>query len=287
MARDNRRIGEDSGGWQGNGIPKAVPVAVVLVLLLVLVGSSVYVVDPGNRGVKVTLGKVSPGFLPEGFGFKLPFISKVHEVMVRQRTDGADAPCYSSDLQQVQVKVRVLYRVPESSVVTIFQEYFGDPFDSLILPRVQEALKEQTALLSAEQIVKQREVVKTKAIAAAKQKIGDVVVVEDLVLENIDLSKELEAAIELKMVQEQNANKARFEQDRRKIDSETKVIEARGEAEAIRIRGTALRENPDQINLQIVEKWDGRTPMYLGAPPGTTQPSGTNMLLPLPDVRRN
>jgi prohibitin 2 len=252
--RDNRRIGEDSDGWQGNGIPKAVPIAVVLVLLLVIVCGSVHVVDPGNRGVKVTLGRVSPEFLPEGLGFKWPLISKVHEVMVRQQTDAADAPCYSSDLQQVQVKVRVLYRVPEAAVVTIFQQYYGDPFDSLILPRVQEALKEQTALLSAEQIAKQREVVKTKAIASAKQKIGDVVVVEDLVLENIDLSKELEAAIELKMVQEQNANKARFEQDRRKIDSETKVIEARGEAEAIRIRGTALRENPDQINLQIVEK---------------------------------
>jgi len=55
------------------------------------------------------------------------------------------AECYSSDLQQVKMEVNILYRIPEQSVVRIFQEYAGDPFDSLIAPRVQEALKEVAA----------------------------------------------------------------------------------------------------------------------------------------------
>jgi chemotaxis protein MotB len=41
--------------------------------------------------------------------------------------------------------VRVLYRVPEHSVVSIFQDFAGEPFDTLIAPRVQEAIKEVAA----------------------------------------------------------------------------------------------------------------------------------------------
>src|SRR5205823_14887499 len=107
----------------------------------------------GYRGVQVTLGKVSPVFKPEGFGFKMPFITAVIPQSIRQQTAKFEADCYSSDLQQVKIDVRVLYRVPQASVVSIFREYAGDPFQTLIKPRVAEAIKELTALRSAEVIV--------------------------------------------------------------------------------------------------------------------------------------
>ncbi|MBC7784358.1 MAG: prohibitin family protein [Burkholderiales bacterium] len=265
--------------------PSAVGLIIFAILVVVVLIGSFYVVEPGTRGVKVTLGRVHEGFLPEGFGMKMPFITKVHDVMVRQQTRESNAECYSQDLQQVTIKVKIIYAVPEASVVSIFKEYYGDPFDSLIVPRIQEALKEQTALMSAEQIVKQREVIKTKAIESARLKVGTIATIKDLVLENIALSKQLEDAIELKMVQEQNASKARFEQERRKIDADTKVIEAKAEAEAISIRGEALRKNPDQITLQIVEKWDGRAPLVLGGNVSGEGGNGANIILPLPVQR--
>jgi len=147
----------------------------------------------------------------------------------------------------------------------------------LIAPRIQEALKEVTALQSAEQIVKKREEIKTRSLASVKQKIGDILYVEDLVLENITLSKELEAAIESKMVQEQEAAKARFTQQKSQIEADTVIIKAKGEAEAIRIRGEALRDTPGLIQLQIVEKWDGKSPLVIGGGENT----GTNFILPL------
>src|ERR1043165_4114530 len=122
-----------------------------------MASSGTYVVHPGYRGVQVTMGKVSPAFKPEGFGLKAPFITTIHPVSIRQQTAEDKAECYSSDLQQIHIELRVLFRIPESSVVTLFQKYYGDPFDSLIAPRVQEALKEVAALQSAEQIVKNRE----------------------------------------------------------------------------------------------------------------------------------
>ncbi len=254
---------------------------VILILVLVVAASqSTYVVEPGTRGVLVTLGKVSPAPLTEGFGTKSPFISHVQTVLIRQQTRDLPAECYSSDLQQVNIQLRVLFRIPEASVVKIYQDYAGDPFDSLVAPRVQEALKEVTAMQSAEQIVKKREEIKTHALASTREKLKTLLTIEDIVLENITLSKELETAIESKMVQEQEAAKARFTQLKSQIEADTAIIKAKGEAEAIRIRGEALRDTPGLIQLQIVEKWDGRAPLVIGGGAGGEN-AGTNFILPL------
>lgn len=253
--------------------------AALLAFVIVVIGSaSSYVVQPGTRGIKVTLGKAASEFLPEGFGFRTPFLTHIVPVSIKQRTASLRADCFSSDLQQVGVDLRVLYRVPEESVVQIFKQYAGDPFDSLIAPRVQEAVKEVTALQTAEQIVKNREDIKQKAIAAARQKVGSMLSIEDVVIRNIILSQDLEAAIEAKMVAEQEAAKARFTQLQTQVEADTAVIRARGEAEAIRIRGEALRLNPVFLRLQIVEKWNGRSPLVVPADPNNT---GAGLLLPL------
>src|SRR5438034_8763111 len=109
--------------------------AVVIFVLIIAASSATYVVQPGYRGVQVTLGKVSSVFKPEGFGFKLPFITTVVPQSIRQQTAKFEADCYSSDLQQVKIDVRVLYRVPQASVVSIFREYGGDPVLPVIQPR--------------------------------------------------------------------------------------------------------------------------------------------------------
>src|SRR5262249_13052958 len=93
--------------------------AIVLFVLSTGAACACYTVQPGNRGVKVTLGQVSETILPEGFGNKVPW-STVEQVSVRQQTRGVNATCFSSDLQQVNMQLKVLYRIPETSVVKVF-----------------------------------------------------------------------------------------------------------------------------------------------------------------------
>ena len=255
---------------------KLIGYGIALLFVIIFISGLTYIIPPGHRGVIVTMGKVAPHFSPEGLGFKMPFITSVEPISIRQQTKSATADCYSSDLQQIRVELRVLYRVPESMVVKIFQDYSGDAFDSLISPRVAEALKEVTALQSAEQIVKKREEIKAKALIAARAKIGDLLVIEDIVIQDVALSKELETAIESKMVQEQEAAKAKFTQQKAEIEANTAIIKAKGEAEAIRVRGRALQDSPGLVQLQIVEKWNGISPLVVGAGGG-----GANILLPI------
>jgi prohibitin 2 len=263
-------------------VGKLVAGALLIFFLIIAASSSTYVVNPGYRGVEITLGKVAPAAKPEGFGMKMPFVTDVQPVLIRQQAGKFDAECYSSDLQQVKIALRVLYRIPENKVVTIFRDFEGDPFTSLVQPRVAEAIKELTALRTAELIVQKREEIKISSLDSARKKIKDLVLLDDLIIENIDLSDVLEKAIEAKMVQQQEAARARFAQQQAEVEANTAVIKAKGEAQSINLRGKALMENPSVLDLQVVEKWDGIAPLVVGP-----AAQGANILLPVQNGATN
>jgi prohibitin 2 len=250
-------------------VARLIGVALLIFAGIIMASSGTYVIEPGFRGVEVVLGKVSPDPKPEGFGFRAPLITAIHPVSIRQQTAQDKAECYSADLQQIGFELRVLFRIPEGSVVKLYQGFYGDPFETLIAPRIHEALKEVAAEQSAERIVTAREQIKTRALELARAKIGALLVIEDIVIQNIGLTRELEQAIEAKMVQEQEAQRSKFVQQRAQIEADTAVIKAKGEAESIRLRGEALKENPAFVDLQIVDKWDGFTPLVIGGPGGS------------------
>jgi prohibitin 2 len=250
--------------------------AIATLILMTLSLGCFYVVEPGERGVRVTLGSMSDSFTPPGFGLKLPLITQMRRVNVQQDTREVDAECFSSDMQQINIHLKVLYRIPEESVVSVLRDYAGNPFEKLILPRVQEATKEVTALKTAADIVKTREQIKVAALDHSRVKVGSLLVIEDLVIENVALSRELEQAIEAKMVQQQEAEKAVFRMQQAKTDAETLLIKAKADAESIRIQGEALEKASRLVELKMVEKWNGVAPQVVGA--------GSSIMLPLGSV---
>ena len=77
--------------------------------------------------------------------------------------------------------------------------------------------------------------------------------------------------------------KSRFVQQQTEIEAQTVIIRAKGEAEAIKVRGEALRLNPAFLRLQIVEKWNGRSPLVVPADPAN---NGAKLLLPLGEAEQ-
>ena len=76
----------------------------------------------------------------------------------------------------------------------------------------------------------------------------------------------------------QQAVQAKFTQLQTQVEAETAIISARGEAEAIKVRGEALKLNPAFLRLKIVERWNGKSPLVVPADPNNT---GAGLLLPL------
>ena len=108
-----------------------------------------------------------------------------------------------------------------------------------------------------------------------------------MVISDIDLSKQLNEAIEKKMVQDQEAQRAIFVKKQKETEAETAKIEAMGaanavreqaqaradailmeakaNAEAIREIGTALKENPLALDELKIKKWNGDFPRFWGS----------------------
>jgi regulator of protease activity HflC (stomatin/prohibitin superfamily) len=78
---------------------------VAAVLVLILASSSVTVVDPGHRGVRITLGKVSRAPLEEGLHFKVPLIQRIEQLDVRTLRWAEVTQAYTQDVQQAKQKV--------------------------------------------------------------------------------------------------------------------------------------------------------------------------------------
>ena len=272
------------------GLAYLIGLGILILLIIVSATSATTVVEPGHRGVRITLGRVSPSFEGEGLRFKAPFISTIEQVSVRQQTEELETECYSSDLQQVTASMRILYRIPENAVVSLYRDYEGIVFSSLVAPRAIEALKEATSTQSAEMIVTNRESIKLQTLSATRAKLGElpdnrgpIISIEDITLSDLALSPELNAAIEQKMTQKEEAERARFVKDQAEIEAQTAIIRARGEAESIDIRGSALRENPAFLKLQIVENWDGNSPLVIGGNSGGV----SDILVPMNDLEGN
>lgn len=249
-------------------------IAIITIAFIAI--QSYHIVPPGHRGISISLGKVDPIQRPEGITFKRPFIESVINFPIMQLKADGRAESFSSDLQNITFYFTVLYRVPEQQVVRLFQEYRGDPYQTLIEPRVQETMKQVTALSRAEELVKNRERVKDDVLARIRPAVGDLLKVVDVIVTNIDLSDQLETAIEQKVVREQEALAKSFELERERKQAEITLVKAKAEAEAVTIKGTALKVSPEVIQYEIAQRWDGKAPLAVS----TTQ-GGSNVLLPL------
>jgi len=248
--------------------------AVLVVLMFVFLAGSCRTVPPGHRGVVVTMGKVSQDLRGEGVTFVTPFLARVQRCSIQQQTERSNAACFSSDLQTMVVTYNVLFRVPESKVIELYQQYRGEPFTALIDPRMQEVVKQSTARYRAEDAVKNRDKIKADVESAIRLAVGDIIDIRDVVIANIDLTEELEKAIESKQVEEQRALAKQYELQREQKEAEITIVKAKAEADAVRVKGEALKLAPDVIALEIAKKWNGVAPLVVNG-------TGANILLPL------
>ncbi|WFP47237.1 hypothetical protein FJK_gp16 [Pseudomonas phage FJK] len=46
-------------------------------------------------------------------------------------------------------------------------------------------------------------------------------------------------------------------------EKQAAILVAQGKAESLRIQGEALRQNPGVVELNAIEKWDGKLPTYV------------------------
>lgn len=264
----------------------------VLALLIggsIVAGSCVSSVPTGHTGIVTTFGNVEDYTFEAGIHFKLPWQEVINMDNRNQRAT-IDLQCFSSDIQEVAVTYTINYQIQKSNAQTIYKTIGTGYFNTVIAPRIQEAVKSVIAKYNAENLIANREKLsaEVKDILLAKLAQYNMEVL-DASIENLDFSDVFTAAVEAKQVAEQTKLKTQIEQEQAIIIAEAEakraVIEAEADAEVKKVEADAKLYATEKeaeanaalaasltdalINYYYAQRWDGKLPAYMGGE-GTT-----------------
>ncbi len=260
----------------------AIPVAGIL---LAAVANTAVIVDAGHVGVVTRFGAVTGNIFEQGLNYKLPFAESVWIADVRTQKEQVDAAAASKDLQEVKSTIALNYHLDAKRASVVYQEIGPDYKTRIVDPAIQEAFKFTTAQFTAEELITQREEVKNRARGFLRERLGTFnVLVDELNIVTFEFAKSFNDAIESKQVAAQRVQQSLNEQQRAKVEADTRVITAQGEATAVLTRARAASEaqalqqktlSDIYVQFLAVDKWDGKMPQVTGggATPFITLPT--------------
>ena len=252
--------------------------AIILIIIGIMISASVQIVESGHRGVLLHWSAVDTSIPPleEGLHFVVPFQDTVVNMEVRTLKFTEDTDSASRDLQTVSTEVTVNYRASPDAVHVLYKEVGLQYENRVILPAVEEVVKQVTANYNAEELITKRPQVKADIEQEITKRLQVFNIETDVIsITDFQFSPLFSQAIESKVEAEQKALKA--ENDLRRIEVEARqleaqavglananIAEANGEAEAIKIINQALAENPNYLEWLKTQEWDGRLPLVVG-----------------------
>ena len=245
-------------------IVKWIGVGIGCLVVLIAFISGIYSIDPGYRGVMVTLGKVSDHSYENGVGFKWPFISSVIKMDVRTRKMTDKTSTYTSDIQTADLEYTFTYDLNPKNVHILYETVGLDYEAKAVLPSLNDVIKDVIGKWQAQELVANRDKARVDVLAGLQERL-DKRFFQNIIfqLADIDYSDKYESAIEDKVIAEQKAQEAVNNTRRIKEEAEQKLISAKAEAEAMEIKSEALSKNKGLIEYEAVQRWDGKLPQYM------------------------
>lgn len=260
-------------------------ILVVIAIWVIFALNPTGIINPGERGVKVRLGKIT-NILDEGIYVRIPLVEKVHVINVKTRTITYDNKlrtgdeteesslfAASKDLQDVQIAVVVNYRIDPKAVGDIFSQY-GLTYESdIIEPIIRETVKSIASQYTAEELVTKRLNFSDRVNSQLAERLKTrKALLERFSVTNLQFSTTFTEAIEKKATAEQEALAAKNKLAQVKYEAEQQVARATAEAESIKIQSEAIQAQggANYVQLKAIEKWNGQLPQQFI--PGQTVP---------------
>lgn len=223
-------------------------------------------VDTGERGIKTRFGEIVGDPLPEGLYFYNALTTSITEFKVRETTWENSTPIFTRDTQRVEVAFAITF-YPDPLFVTKIYKEIGredDLIAKIIMPVVLGSIKDSVGSVIADELVGKREAVTKAALAEVKENLSARhVIVTDLQFTNLDFDDAYEKAVEEKVVAIQRAKKAINDTERIKEEATQTIKTAIAEADAMKIKTTALSQSKSLVEYEAVQKWNGVLPQYM------------------------
>jgi prohibitin 2 len=288
-----RRVTPEGEPLEGSGSSRSlirivVPVIIGIIIISIIAISSVRIVDAGNRGILLHFGAVDTSMsLDEGLHFVVPFRDNVVQMEVRTQKIVESATSASKDLQDVSTQVALNYHINPDNAQIVYRQLGYDYANRVIVPAIQESVKQVTARFNAEELITNRETVKNQIEEQVRARLAPYnIVVDALSITEFAFSQQFTTAVEAKVEAQQRALQAQNELRRIQIEAQqneaqaigeqkaniaraegikqANVLQAEGEAQAITIIDQQLRNNPTYLEWLKATKWDGKLPLVTG-----------------------
>ncbi len=269
------------------GIPtkKFILSIIFVILWLILFFGSCFTVSQWYVAVTKTFSKMNDKVYQPWLHFKTPIIDSVEKFNIQTNKDQAIAAASSKDLQNVSTEVAVNYNIDQTRVKDIYTSLgnMNAVQEKVVTPSIQEVVKAVTSKYSAEELVTKRWQVSIDITEWLKVKLWNYGVnVIDVNIINFEMSEWFNASIEAKVKAEQDAlaqknvlERVKYEQQQKvitadadlqaqKLSAEWVVVAAKAEAEAIRLKSSAVvnQWGKEYVQLKWIEKWKWEIPQY-------------------------
>lgn len=260
---------------------KNATVAFILVILMIVafifVPWSFHTVDQSEVAVVKSLGKIKDT-QTAGTYFDFWVLNSYTKYSTKVQEVNIDDIAYSSDAQQMTLNIKFQYQIMPDKIKEITTQYGNlQTLEARITPTVRDKVKTVLSKHTAMGIIEKRDAMSAEAAAAVTEALGTkfFVTVTSVAITDIEFSEQFETAVEEKMIAEQNALKAEYENEAKvakaKADAEAKIVKAQADAEANKLLQNSLTDKI--LQEKYLEKWDGKLPEVVAG-------ENTSMILP-------
>jgi regulator of protease activity HflC (stomatin/prohibitin superfamily) len=269
----------------------------VIIFVLVLIFSPFTVIGANEKGLKFTMGKISPNVYSNGLQFHapLPFQNFEKVSMLPQQIDNkvevGPGGSITKDNQTIGADTTVFYKYKADGLVDMWQNYGKEKLKAIITTSLQESFKAEIGNYTIFDISVNQDKIRGNVYASLKLKMANYPVeISELKITNYDWSDDFDKQIKETMnltqqvkQKEQEKNMAEQEAQKGVVQAQAQktiaITTAEGEkaaaqlmADAKALEGEGIRKYNQSINANLeqeirfrtllieqtkADKWDG------------------------------
>jgi len=261
---------------------------VIIILLAMFFFKAYIIVDPGERAV--VFNKISGNLrvLDEGFHVLKPFVEKptIYDVKIKTYTmsktkwegevKGDDSlKALTKEGLVVYLDISVRFHPDPENLIQLHKKIGRAYISKVVRPQVRSVSRLTISEYSVEEVYsgKREHIQNTIEENLRKRFSENYIILDEVLLRDVRFTPEFEKAIEKKQIAQQEAQRMKYVLEKEGMEKKRKIIEAQGEAEALRLKGEALAKNPELIRYEYIKRLaptiqtiitDGRTILSLG-----------------------
>ena len=183
--------------------------------------------------------------------------SAIRNYALRSGDSNNSIDALTKDGQTVTVDLTVQFQIDGENASVIYQNIGLNYVDKIVRPAARSITREKVTGFTSKELYNEstRQKMEQEIETTMQANFGDKnVILGDVLIRHIGFSQSYLNAIEEKQIAQQKIEKAEFEKQEAEIRKNKTIIEAEAEAEAIKLKGEALSQSPEVIQLQFVEK---------------------------------